>query len=75
MCWIEEYNNNEINLEEGSVNSKENVIPNFVYDVNNMVVGCKVVSSISDHSSVKRKGILHLKVRKKERRRRKKNKI
>ena len=67
MCCIEECNNNEINLEEGNGNSKEEFIPNFVYDVSNMVVGCNVVSSISDHSSAKRKGILHLKVRKKER--------
>lgn len=65
MCQIEEYNNDEINLKQGSGDSKEDVIPDFVYDVSNMVVGCNFMNNISYHNSAKRKGILHLKVRKK----------
>jgi hypothetical protein len=66
VCWIEEYNNDEINLKERSGDSKEDVIPDFVYDVSNMVVGCNFMNNISNHNSAKRKGILHLKVRRKK---------
>lgn len=43
------------NLEEGSGDSEEDFIPDFVEDVSRMVAGCNVPNSSSNHSSVKRK--------------------
>jgi hypothetical protein len=47
--------NDETNIEEGSGDSEDDKIPNFVHDVSNMVGGSNVVNNSSNHSSVKRK--------------------
>jgi hypothetical protein len=48
--------NNYVNLEEGSENFKEDSIPNYVSDVNNMVIGVNFsVSTSNPSSSGKRK--------------------
>jgi len=48
--------NDETNIEEGSGNSEENAIPDFIHDVSNMVNGSNVVNSSNNHNSAKRKG-------------------
>jgi len=51
--------NEDPHLEEGSGDSEENTLPNFIEDVNNMVAGVNFVNSSSNpsSSSVKRKGV------------------
>jgi hypothetical protein len=49
-------NNKETNIEEGSGESQEDVIPDFIHDVSNMVGGSNVANSSSNPSSSKRKG-------------------
>jgi hypothetical protein len=46
--------NDETNIEEGSGDFEEDVIPNFVYDVSNMVGESNVANSSSNHSSAKK---------------------
>jgi hypothetical protein len=47
--------NDDINLEEGSGNSNEDGIPNFMDDVSNMVASFNVANSSNNHNSGKRK--------------------
>jgi hypothetical protein len=49
-------NNKETNIEEGSGESEEDAIPDFIHDVSNMVGGSNVANSSSNPSSAKRKG-------------------
>jgi hypothetical protein len=51
--------NEDPHLEEGSGDSEENTLPNFIEDVNNMVAGVNFVNSSSNpnSSSVKRKDV------------------
>jgi hypothetical protein len=48
--------NEETNMEEGSGDSEEDAIPDFIHDVSNMVGGSNVANSSSNPSSAKRKG-------------------
>ena len=47
--------NEETNIEEGSGDSEEDAIPDFIYDVSNMVGGSNVANGSSNHNSAKRK--------------------
>jgi len=49
-------NNKETNIEEGSGESEEDAILDFIHDVSNMVGGSNVANSSSNPSSAKRKG-------------------
>jgi hypothetical protein len=49
-------NNKETNIEEGSGESEEDAIPDFIHDVSNMVGGSNVANSSSNPSCAKRKG-------------------
>jgi len=51
--------NEETNIEEGSGDSKEDAIPDFIHDVSNMVGGSNVANSSSNPSSAKRKDSHH----------------
>ena len=51
--------NDDINLEEGSGNSEEDGIPNFMDDVSNIIASFNVANSSNDHNSGKRKATQH----------------
>jgi len=51
--------NEETNIEEGSGDSEEDAIPDFIHDVSNMVGGNNVANSSSNPNSAKRKGSHH----------------
>ena len=48
--------NEETNIEEGSGDSEEDAIPDFIHNVSTMVGGSNVTNSSSNHISAKRKG-------------------
>jgi hypothetical protein len=51
--------NEKTNMEEGSGDSEEDAIPDFIHDVSNMVGGSNVANSSSNPNSAKRKGAHH----------------
>jgi hypothetical protein len=48
--------NEKTNIEEGSGDSEEDAIPDFIHNVSTMVGGSNVTNSSSNHISAKRKG-------------------
>jgi hypothetical protein len=48
--------NKETNREEGSGDSEEDAITDFIHDVSNMIGGSNVANSSSNPSNAKRKG-------------------
>jgi len=51
--------NEKTNMEEGSGDSEEDAIPDFIHDVSNMVGGSNVANSSNNLNSAKRKGAHH----------------